>query len=277
MCLKNGSMRRINASFVVILLGLISITVQAEEGVSIEADAESKILWLGKFNVPTTQNMYGSEIPRPWQLMQLDKRVSATHYQIRLWDGVPAIEAIADKSMTLLARPVNAGITQTPILCWRWRIDAPLKDADMANKKGDDYAARMYVAFKLPPEMLSFTTRTKLAIARKIYGDFVPDAAINYVWDNRYAIGTQRANAYTNRTQMFVQQTGSVKANTWVSERRDLMADFTATFGANYVSFGNVQIALVAVASDTDNTGEKAHAGFSDIHLVAKEQECKFS
>jgi hypothetical protein len=271
MHLKNGSMWRINASFVVILLGLISITVEAEEGVAIEADAESKILWLGKFNAPTTQNMYGSEIPRPWQLMQLDKRVPATRYQIRLWDGVQAIEAIADKSMTLLARPVNADITQTPILCWRWRIDAPLKDADMASKKGDDYAARMYVAFKLPPEMLSFTTRTKLAIARKIYGDVVPDAAINYVWDNRYAIGTQRANAYTNRTQMFVQQTGSAKANTWVSERRDLMADFKATFGANYVSFANVQIALVAVASDTDNTGEKAHAGF------AKEQECKFS
>ncbi len=268
-------MRRINVLFAVILFGLIPVAVQAEIGD--EAGTDDKILWLGKFNAPASKNTHDTEIPYPWQLMQLDKRVPATRYQLRLWDGVPAIEAIADKSMTLLARPVATDLAKTPILCWRWRVDAPLVQADMATKKGDDYAARMYVAFKLPPEMLNFATRTKLAFARKIYGDVVPDAAISYVWDNRYEIGTQRANAYTNRTQMIVQQTGSSKAGTWVSERRDLMADFKATFGANYASFGNVQIALIAVASDTDNTGEKAHAGFADIHLVAKEQECKFS
>ncbi|MDI1309320.1 MAG: DUF3047 domain-containing protein [Methylotenera sp.] len=270
-------MQSIKTSFVVVLSGLISVTTQTEAGGAVENSVENKILWLGKFNAPTTKNTHDAEISIPWQLMQLDKRVPATHYQMRLWDGVPAIEAIADKSMTLLARPVEINLAKAPILCWRWRVDSPLVQADMATKKGDDYTARVYVAFKLPPEMLSFTIRTKLAIARKIYGDVVPDAAINYVWDNRYEIGTQRPNAYTNRTQMIVQQTGSSKANTWVSERRDLMADFKATFGANYASFGNVQIALVAVASDTDNTGEKAHAGFADIHLVTKDQECKFS
>lgn len=268
-------MLRIKGTFFVVLSGLILFTTLTEAVGAEENGAENKVLWLGKFNAPTTQNKYSSEIPSPWQLMQLDKRIAATRYQIKLWDGVPAIEATADKSMTLLARPVNADITQMPILCWRWRVDAPLMQADMATKKGDDYAARMYVAFKLPPEMLSFATRTKLALARKIYGNAVPDAAINYVWDNRYAIGTQRANAYTDRTQMFVQQTGAENANTWVSERRDLMADFKASFGANNASFANVQITLVAVTSDTDGTGEQAHAGFADIHLVAKEQECR--
>ena len=55
----------------------------------------------------------------------------------------------------------------------------------------------------------------------------------------------------------------------WVSELRDLITDFKDSFGADA---DNVQIAFIAVASDADNTGEEAQAGFADIRLIAKEQ-----
>lgn len=38
---------------------------------------------------------------------------------------------------------------------------------------------------------MSLATRTKLALARSIFGQSVPDAAISYVWDNRYPVGTR--------------------------------------------------------------------------------------
>lgn len=219
--------------------------------------------WVGRFDATD------AAVPAPWRLLQLDKHVPPTQYRVMLWDGVPAIEAMADSSMTLLARPVEIDLARTPILCWSWRIDAPLVNADMSKKSGDDYAARVYVAFRLPPGMIDFYTRVKLSLARTIYGDAVPDAALNYVWDNRYPIGTIRPNAYTDRTRMIVVESGAAKAGVWVSERRDLLSDFRLGFATD-----QGEATLLAVASDTDNTAEKARAGFADLHFVPRDQPC---
>lgn len=219
--------------------------------------------WVGRFDAAETA------LPVPWRLLQLDKRVPATQYRLRLWDGVAAIEATADASMTLLAREVEVDLARTPILCWHWRIDAPLVKADMSKKSGDDYAARVYVAFKLPASKIDFFTRAKLSLARAVYGDAVPDAALNYVWDNRYPVETFLPNAYTDRTRMIVVESGATKAGGWVAERRDLLADFKLGFGTE-----QGEVTLLAVASDTDNTAEKARAGFADLHFVPRDQPC---
>lgn len=206
-----------------------------------------------------------------WQVIRFDQRVPATRYRVISWDGVVAVEAVANASMALLARPLAVDLAHTPILCWRWRIDAPLKTADMATRQGDDYAARVYLAFKLPAETMSFATRAKLGLARSIYGDHVPDAALNYVWDNRYPVGTRRPNAYTDRTRMIVLRTGSPQAGAWVTERRDVLADAMAAFDTEHL-----RATQLAIAADTDNTGERARSGFANLHFVARDQSCDF-
>lgn len=210
-----------------------------------------------------------AQIPAPWQVVQLDKKIAPTRYQLKSWDGVLAIEANAERSMALLARPVEIDLNRTPVLCWRWRVDAPLVKADMASKAGDDYAARVYVSFALPPEEMGFILRSQLKLARAIWGDAVPDAAINYVWDNRYPIGTLKPNAYTERTRMIVAESGDDKAGRWVVARHDVRQDFIAEFG-----LPQAHLIQLAVASDTDNTGETAHAGFADFHFVEKNASC---
>lgn len=211
-------------------------------------------------------------LPRLWQLRQLDPTIPPTHYRLREWDGLLAIEANADASMALLGRPLDIDISQTPILCWRWRVAAPLIKADMATRRGDDYAARIYVAFQLPASKLSLATRIKLGLARARYGSQVPDAALNYVWDNKYPVGTRRPNAYTRQTQMVVLRSGAGQAGTWVSERRDVLSDVRQAFGTE-----QVQATTLAVAADTDNTKEQAHSGFAELHFVARHMPCQFS
>lgn len=207
--------------------------------------------------------------PEPWHLVRFDPDIPKTQYRIVRWDKVTAIEATADASMALLARPLTVDLDKTPVLCWRWRVDAPLKSADMARKSGDDYAARIYVAFDLPDERLTWGTRLKLALARRLYGDRVPDAAINYVWDNRYPIGTKMSNAYTDRAQMLVLQSGAINADQWINERRNVALDAQQAFGQS-----DLTASLLAVAADTDNTGEYAHAGFADLHFVSANAPC---
>ncbi|GAB1234469.1 DUF3047 domain-containing protein [Ferrigenium sp. UT5] len=208
-------------------------------------------------------------IPEPWRILQLSKDVDPTDYRMAHWQGVLAIEARANNSMALLARPLTVDLNATPVLCWRWRVDAPLVSANMSTKAGDDYAARVYVSFTLPQEELGFVLRNKLKLARAIWGDAVPDAALNYVWDNRHLVGTRQPNAYTDRARMIVAQSGFANAGKWMVERRDVLQDVIAEFGQP-----RARLTQLAVASDTDNTGETAHAGFADFQFVARNAAC---
>jgi len=225
--------------------------------------AVAESVWVGRFAAAE------SAIPAPWQVEQIDPRVPPTHYGLRHWEGVQAIEARASKSMALLARPLRIDLEKTPILCWQWRIDAPLVTADMSRKSGDDYAARVYLTFAIPPAQLGFATRAKLALARSIYGDQVPDAALNYVWDNRHPVGTLQHNTYSDRARMLVVRTGAASAGRWVTERRNVVEDFQRAFGPL-----DKQLQALVLASDTDNTGEEAHAGFADFRFVSTPAEC---
>ena len=210
--------------------------------------------------------------PSPWQVIRLEKSVPPTAYRVIRWDGIEAIEAQAKSSMALLGRPVEINLAETPILCWRWRIDHVLKKADIKKRHGDDYAARIYLAFSLPPESLSFGDRAALALVRSLYDKQVPDAALNYVWDNLHAVGERLPNAYTDRAQMIVQRSGNAEADKWVQERVNVRNDVTTAFGSS-----KARILLLAVAADSDNTGETVRSGFAEIHFVRAEESCHFS
>lgn len=218
--------------------------------------------WVGQFRAEGPP-------PAPWRVVRIGKKAPPTRYRIARIDGVIAIEGVADKSMALLARPLAVDIDATPVLCWRWRIDAPVAAADLRRKKGDDYAARVYVAFDIPDKALSGGTKFKLGIARRLFGAAVPDAALNYVWDNRNPVGTALKSAYTDRAQLIVAETGGGRAGQWVSERADVAADFARAFGG--VPGAARQL---AVAVDTDNTASSARGAFADLHFVARSQRC---
>jgi hypothetical protein len=235
------------------LLALIAVSAAAEP------------VWVGRFNAATATP------PAPWHVEHWSDKYPPTLYRVKDWDGVAAVESEAHKSMALLAREVSIDLDSTPMLCWRWRVDAPLLKADLMTKAGDDYAARVYLSYRVASEHLSFGTRAQLALARTIAGQKVPDAAVSYIWDNRYPVGTVVPSTYTDRTRMWVLRTGAAEAGKWVAERRDVLADFQQAFG-----HAPLRLTGIAVATDTDNTGEDARAGFADLHFVAREAACAF-
>lgn len=214
--------------------------------------------WVGRFDQGLA----------PWSEVRLNAGLKPNTFTVRSWDGVPALEVRSAGSMSLLGRPIDVDLARTPVLCWRWRVDAPLQAADMSRKSGDDYAARLYVSLALPEAEKSLGLRAQLRIARTIWGPSVPDAAINYVWDNRHPVGTERLNAYTDRTTMVVLRSGAQDAGGWVQERRNVGRDIARLHGPSATP---VQIAITA---DTDNTGETARAGFADIHWVPEQSAC---
>lgn len=219
-------------------------------------------VWVGRF-------AEAGAPPPPWQVVQINRKVPPTRYRVARVAGVPAVEANAERSMALLARPITVDLNATPVLCWRWYVDAPVAGGDLRRKRGDDYAARVYVAFDMPSSALSAGARLRQSLARRLYGADLPDAALNYIWDNRNPVGTRAKSAYTDRAEMIVAQSGSADAGRWVTERVDVAADFARAFQG--APGRPIQL---AIASDTDQTGGTARAAFAGLHFVARNQPC---
>ena len=57
----------------------------------------------------------------------------------------------------------------------------------------------------------------------------------------------------------------------WVNERVNVYQDVKRSFAT-----GDAQLQLIAIASDTDNTGENVRAGFADMHFVRPNEPCQF-
>jgi hypothetical protein len=204
-----------------------------------------------------------------WREVRLKPDLAPNEFQYREWDGVQALEVKSASSMSLMARPLDVDLEATPVLCWRWRVASSIARADMRQREGDDYAARVYVSFSLPEAAMSFGLKTRLTLARAFWGADLPDAAVNYVWDNRNPQGTEQANAYTDRAMMVVLRSGDADAGGWVWERRNVKADVSRLFAPG------ARALQLAVTADTDNTGTSAHAGFADFHFVREGSRCR--
>lgn len=175
------------------------------------------------------------------------------------------LQVESNHSAGSLGLPFAADLRTTPILKWRWKVNRVLEKADMDRRTGDDFAARLYVFFEVPLESLSFTERTKIRLARLVAGPDVPTAALCYVWDNRHPVGYTRWSPYTERVRKIVLQSGSGRIGQWVTESRDVVADFRSAFGTE-----PPHISGVAIGNDTDQTGERVTAWFSEVTFTAK-------
>lgn len=208
----------------------------------------------------------GAALP-PWLRPQaFEDRPRRTEFSFVADAGVTVLRARADASTAGLVRALRVDPATHPILAWRWKVAKLIEKSDLATKAGDDFPVRLYLTFDLPPEALSFGDRMGLALARSIWGEDVPAAALCYVWDHRAPVGTMAPNAYTDRVRMVVADSGAAHLGQWRAHRRDLRADYRQAFG---LAAGAPVPAInsVIVSSDTDNTGERSEAWFGDVRF----------
>ena len=90
-------------------------------------------------------------------------------------------------------------------ICWL-RRDLRLRD-HAALYHALRRHARVYVGFDIPDGQLGLGTKMKLGLARRLFPGPIPDAAVNYVWDNVHPIGSTAPSA--NKTMPIAFDTGS--------------------------------------------------------------------
>ncbi len=193
----------------------------------------------------------GSPPLAPWHVVGLPQQTKPfTRFSVVDIDGRRAVKIEADESYGNLVHPLHASAPAH--LAWQWRVEKPIETADLRQKSGDDTAVKVCVFFDLPLENISFGDRQLLRYARGKTSELVPAATVCYVWDPHLAVGTTLDNAFTRRVRYMVLETGSDRLDKWVSERRDVGADFTKLFGDESATVP--PIVGIAVGADADNT-----------------------
>src|SRR4030095_4292666 len=117
------------------------------------------------------------------------------------------------------------------ILSWRWRVEGVLARSDPLRKSGDDFVARVYVAYRYDPASATVWQRALYAAYRLIYGQYPPAPLLFSVWGSRVPVGPVVEAAYTDRARIVVARSGAAEAGRWVTESHDIYADFRRIIG----------------------------------------------
>lgn len=205
--------------------------------------------------------------PVPWRVVGVPGgKIPLTTYALADIDGRKVLRVEAIKSYGNLVHPLAGAVPDaTSRLRWRWRLDEPLRGADLRRREGDDSPLKVCTLFDMPLDKLGLIDRNLLRLASGATGEKLPSATLCYVWDSALAPGTLLANAYTARVRMIVVNSGEQRLGQWISHDRDLAADFKRAFGEESDTLPPLQAVLVG--GDADNTGGRSLGWVGDVTL----------
>jgi len=198
-----------------------------------------------------------------WEPMEFPKIDRHSRYQLTDDNGEQVVMATTDNSASGLIARVSVEPGDSLILRWRWKVSNVYEQGNARRKEGDDYAARIYVAFEFEPDEAGFFERAKRKTVEVVFGEELPGNALNYIWANRLPVGEIIANPFTDTTMMVAVNSGTANTGEWVTVERDIVADYRKAFGRE-----PPKLVGVAIMSDSDNTGASATAWYGDVSLV---------
>ncbi|MEO7520346.1 MAG: DUF3047 domain-containing protein [Gemmatimonas sp.] len=129
-------------------------------------------------------------------------------------------------------------------LRWSWRVDKPLANAVLQDAARDDSPARL---------MVIFGRQGLLARPRIIF----------YTWGHVEPRGTSFASRASDRLHVIVLRNREDPIGTWMTEERDLNADYRAAFGATSQNMGGI-----GFMSDTENVPSHGVALLGPVHWM---------
>lgn len=159
---------------------------------------------------------------------------------------VTVIETRSNGAASGRYRKLRVDLVKTPFLNWSWKVSDPIRGVDEDSKVGDDFSARLYVV-----------------VERGIMG--FGSLSVNYVWVSQHPVGSAWSSPFTKNVRLVAVDSGTARLNSWVSHKRNVRADLREQFGEDILS-----IDVVALMTDTDNSGQQARAFYGDIWFSAE-------
>jgi hypothetical protein len=138
-----------------------------------------------------------------------------------------------------------------PVLKWKWHAEKfPVKNAPESLEASgeDDFAGRVYIIF---PAMFILNSNV-----------------IEYIWAEKLPAGTIGTSPYSKNIKLMVLESGPAKDGKFISEDRDVVADYIKMFGKP----PEHDIGAVAFMTNAEHTNTSADAMYDEIGLGYKEK-----
>ena len=173
-----------------------------------------------------------------------------TDYRLAFKDGRISIRAEGRNSASGLIRRIAIDTVKCPIMEWSWAVTQMQPSADLRVKNREDVAASVFLLFGDPG--FPFDLKAVPTLRYVWTNENVPAEAIV---DNPYLPGT---------VQSIVIESGTDRIGTWVTERRNVVEDYTLAFGSEPKD----GIRAIALFTDNDQTKEPVEAYYGSGHMV---------
>ncbi|MGD8697868.1 MAG: DUF3047 domain-containing protein [Gemmatimonadales bacterium] len=188
---------------------------------------------------------YSEDWAQHWEDVRLASRVN--RFTVVDEAGTSVLKAFSENSASALWHEIGIAPGDGDRVSWRWKVERPLVNkAREREKRGDDYAARLFVIFNAEP----FSRQAR---------------AICYVWSSTEPVGAAYPNPYFSNVGTVVVQHGNERIGQWIREEREFVQDYREAFGEDPET-----VTAVAVMVDTDNTGGSALSWFDSIEIKTR-------
>lgn len=179
----------------------------------------------------------------------------------RAIEGGAGVQIEGRGTVSALHRPVAADLAATPVLVWRWRVDAAPPPTDLTRKGGEDRALALHVAFAYDPARAGAMEKLKRAAA-SVTGDRpLPGRLLIYTWGGDGRVRDWFDNPYLpGFSRMKVLRGPEAPLGTWLEEQVDLVADHQAAFGQP-----PTRPSELSLSGDSDDTEARVVGAVADI------------
>jgi Protein of unknown function (DUF3047) len=149
----------------------------------------------------------------------------------------PCLHLKSVKASFALERKVDIDAAEMPYLTWRWKVTQLPAGGDFRHPATDDQAAQLLVAFA----------------DRKV---------LTYIWDSTAPKGSAQSASAIPLVHIFavVCESGAADVNRWLSESRNLAADYQQAFGKPAPRVNGLRIQI-----NSQHTGSTAESYFGEV------------
>jgi Protein of unknown function (DUF3047) len=149
----------------------------------------------------------------------------------------PCLHLRSAKASFALQRDVEVDPSQMPYLTWRWKVTQLPTGGDFRHASTDDQAAQVLVAFS----------------DRRV---------LTYLWDTTAPKGSAASSSDIPLVHIFavVCESGTEQANRWVSENRNVAADYQRAYGKPAPPVKGLRLQI-----NSQHTGTTAESYFGEV------------
>jgi len=189
-----------------------------------------------------TQHARGAKgIPAGWQ----GQKWGSPQYDLTVVDndGHRVLRLRSRDEGSTISKEIRGKVDlgQTPILEWSWKATLLPTGADSRRKATDDQVAQVYVSWPRFPE----------AIRSRVIG---------YVWDTTAPAGVTVPSEKSGTITYVIVRSGTADLGRWVTERRNVVEDFTRIYGE-----APDNPAALSIGIDSNDTHSRAESFVGSI------------